>query len=89
MRKLVMIVATVMIGMPVFANDAVSEHKSTADTSVNPITGTRTTTRKYKSHKKNVDGRRAKVDHKETTKVKTDGTVERKTETNDSATPTK
>ena len=90
MRKALMVMAALMLGMPVFADDAVNEHKSTVDTSTNPITGTKTTTKKYKSRKKNADGSNAKVDHKDTTKVKTDGTVEHKTETSNSAeTPTK
>ena len=85
MRKAVMVMAALMLGMPVFADDAVNEHKATVDTSTNPITGTKTTTKKYKARKKNVDGSEAAVDHKDTTKVKTNGPVEHKAETSNSA----
>lgn len=66
-------------GHAVFADDNEVEVKS--DKSENPITGTVTETKKYNSKHKNVDGSRTARKVRKVKKTKTDGTVEKKTET--------
>ena len=66
-----------MLALPVFAADAENKMEATTDTSTNPLTGTQTTTKKYKRKVKNPNGVKSTQDVTEKTKVKTDGTVEK------------
>lgn len=78
MRILFSIMVATMLGLPVFAADSSAEAKSSSDTSVNPITGTKKTTRKYKRKTRLNDGSESSANVTKTTKEKTDGTVEHK-----------
>jgi hypothetical protein len=81
MKKLaIAMIGSMLAGSIAMAADAEDSHKATVDTSKNPITGTQTTTKKWKkkSHDKHGTGMDAEVTEK--TKVKTDGTVEKKTD---------
>jgi len=76
MKKMLMALAAVMmVGSLAHAADAENKAEATADTSKNPITGTVTTTKKYK---KKVKGAHGEADAKvtEKTKVHKDGKVE-------------
>ncbi len=79
MKKLALLVFGVVVAASVNAADQEDKNSATVDHSKNPITGTKTTTKEWKHKKKGAHG---KVDHTttETTKEKTDGTVEKKTE---------
>lgn len=80
MKKIVaMLVSALFVGSMSMAADAENSDSTTVDTSKNPITGTKTTTKKHKMKKKTDGGASADMTVKETTKEKTDGTVEKST----------
>lgn len=87
MRKVLMLIISGLFALPVFGSDTVNEQKSTSDTSTNPLTGTQTTTKKYKHKAKTASGAESTANVKETTKLKKDGTVQKSTETDNSDTP--
>ncbi|MGZ3721505.1 MAG: hypothetical protein ACXVA9_01160 [Bdellovibrionales bacterium] len=80
MKKLVVLLASSIFAANVYAADAEDSKKVTVDHSKNPITGTEKTTKtvKRKSH-----GSKGRHDSESTTttKEKTDGSVEKTTET--------
>lgn len=79
--KIAMIIsATMLVGAMSFAADMEKKNDSTVDTSKNPITGTVTTKKKHSKKIKNAAGE-ATVETTEKTKVHTDGTVEKKSDT--------
>jgi hypothetical protein len=68
-----------VIGTSVLAVD--NETKVSSDTTKNPITGTVTHTKEYKHKRKHADGKTSEEDVKQKTSVKSDGTVEKSTDT--------
>jgi hypothetical protein len=72
------------------AADAENSEKATTDTSKNPITGSKTTTKKYKKHVKNGKHNAGDVNVTEKTTVKKDGEVVKKVDASGSSeTPAK
>lgn len=90
MKKQILLAAAgaFLVGSMAMAADAENSAKTTVDHSKNPITGTQTTTKKYKKKVKGENGSGHQVDVMEKTKQKTDGTVETKVEAEGSATET-
>ena len=88
MKKIVaMLVSALFVGSVVMAADAENTDKTTTDTSKNPITGTKTTTKKHHKKMKHEGGASTDATTKETTKEMKNGTVEKSTKTEtDSAT---
>ncbi len=80
MRLLLSCLIATSLGLPVFAADTSSETKTSSDTSVNPITGTKKTTKKFKRQQKLSDGSANSTEVTKTTKESTSGNVEHKTE---------
>ncbi|MBX3021924.1 MAG: hypothetical protein KF799_09635 [Bdellovibrionales bacterium] len=80
MKKLMMTLAGLAFAVTAYAADQENKESATVDHSKNPITGTKTTTKKW--NKKVKDGKgTSDAAVTEKTKVKTDGTVEKSTET--------
>ena len=79
MKVAMTIVTALVLGSMAMAADAENNSKMTTDTSKNPITGTKTVTKKYKGKMKDSKGDTSDVAIKETTKTKTDGTVTKDT----------
>lgn len=86
MSKLVIAIVGVAFSASVHAADAEHKESATVDHSKNPITGTKTTTKKWKSKKKGAHGEAEKTTT-ETTKEMTDGSVDKKVETESSSDP--
>lgn len=76
-------VAPLLAGSLALAVD--QENKETTDVSKNPITGTKTVTKKSKSKMKKADGHSHDVEVTEKTKMKKDGEVTKKVEVDASA----
>jgi len=74
-KVMMMIVSAMFLGSMAMAADAANSDNATVDQSKNPITGTKTTTKKWKKKSKTANGDSAEVNAKETTKVKKDGTT--------------
>jgi hypothetical protein len=70
-----LLAATLLVGSMVLAADAENKETATVDHSKNPITGTKTTTKKYKGKMKDEKGHSEDVSVTEKTKVKKDGTT--------------
>jgi hypothetical protein len=84
MNNLKKLTSAGLMGLMLSAGVAIaddSELKATTDTSRNPITGTVTVKKTYKNKKDNANGETDSQESKETTKYKTNGTVEKKKET--------
>ena len=79
MKAVMTLVAAMTLSSMVMAADAENKAQGTTDTSKNPITGTKTVTKKYKHKMKDGKGDSSEVAVKETTKTKTDGTVTKDT----------
>jgi hypothetical protein len=86
MNKLIIAAISMLFAASVYAADQEVKDSATVDHSKNPITGTKTTKREWKSKKKNADGK-AEAKTTETTKVGTDGSVDKKVETETSSDP--
>jgi hypothetical protein len=81
MKKFALVMLGSMIaGSVALAADIEDSHKATVDTSKNPITGTKTTTKKWKKKSHDAKGAGTEAEVTEKTKMKTDGTVEKKTD---------
>ena len=74
---LVLAMGTLLVGTMALAADQEDKGTDTTSTSKNPITGSKTTTRKVKKSMKDKNGNMAKLDVTEKTKVKKDGSVEK------------
>ena len=89
MKKIVVsAIGAMLVGSLAMAADAEKSNSHTTDVSKNPITGTKTTTKKSKSMKKGAGGMNHEAVVTETTKQKTDGTVTKEVEV-DAETSTK
>lgn len=75
-----LLVSALFVGSISMAADAEHKETSTVDHSKNPITGTETTTKKYKGKMKNEKGQSEDVAITEKTKVKKDGTTTKSVE---------
>ena len=90
MKKIMMVaMGALLVGSVSMAADAEHSEKSTTDVSKNPLTGTQTTTKKFKKKAKNQSGSGHDVEVTEKTSVKTDGTVEKKVDVNADSTEKK
>lgn len=78
---LAMMVAALIAGNAAMAHEESAEKSVDVDSSKNPITGTVTTKKKMKSKHKDMAGNMHSKTTTETTKMKKDGVVEKKTET--------
>jgi hypothetical protein len=76
-KKMIIALVGIAFAATAYAADSENSEKSTVDHSKNPITGTKTTTKKWKKKVKGDEGK-GEAEVKETTKEKTDGTVEKK-----------
>lgn len=86
MRKALMIATSMLfVGTMAMAADSETSGSTTVDTSKNPITGSVTTTKKVAKKKKGAHGEH-EIETTEKTTVKKDGTVQKKTETEEHST---
>lgn len=83
------LVAALLAGSISMAADTEHKESSTVDHSKNPITGTETTTKKYKGKMKNTKGHTEDVSVTEKTKVKKDGTTTKSVEASGESTTEK
>jgi hypothetical protein len=79
MKKLMILAPILMMSSLAFAADVENSNTTTVDHSKNPITGTKKTVRKHKMKAKDGAGNAADTTITETTKMKTDGSMEKKT----------
>jgi hypothetical protein len=84
-KALLATLALVFVGSLAAAADGENTEKSTTDTTKNPITGSVTTTKKYKKHVKNGKHNEGDVKVTEKTKVKKDGEVVKKVDASGSS----
>ena len=80
MKKIMITLLGLALASTVYAADSENSKSNTVDQSTNPINGTKTTKKKWNSKKKNANGK-SESSTTETTKEKTDGSTDKKTET--------
>ncbi len=81
MKKLLLtLVGFVFVGSMAMAADAENTETTKVDHSKNPITGTKTTKKKFKKKVKDEEGHSADMNVTETTKEKKDGSVKTSTD---------
>ncbi len=79
-KMLVGMMVLMFAGSTVLAADVENKQVETIDSHTNPLTGTKTETKKYSKKMKGANGHESNVDVKEKTKTKSDGTKKTTTE---------
>lgn len=80
------ILASLALAPVAFATDAKHTEESSMSTSTNPVTGTTTTTKKHMKAHKAMDGTEHKMEKTHKSKVHSDGSMKKTTESTETTT---